>query len=105
MTPDHTAVHMLAARVMSETDGDTATVVQAVVDAILARYAVVEVPDAKNPTPALIEAAYIAQDDLSTPPTWAIGAAAEVIQAYIDGQGHTQVHVLGHPVDGTESYQ
>lgn len=36
MTPDHTAVHMLAARVMSETDGDTAAVVQAVVDAILA---------------------------------------------------------------------
>lgn len=105
MTADHTAVHMLAARVMSETDGDTATVVQAVVDAILTRYAVVELPDAKNPTPALIEAAYIAQDDLSTPPTWAIGAAAEVIQEYIAGQGHTRVHVLGHPVDGTESYR
>ncbi|WP_395705454.1 hypothetical protein [Rhodococcus ruber] len=36
MTTDHNAIHMLAARVMSETDGDTATVVQAVVDAILA---------------------------------------------------------------------
>lgn len=62
-----------------------------------AGYAVVRVPDEKVPSPALIEAAYIAQDDLSTPPTWAIGAAAEVIQAYIDGQGHTTVHVLGHP--------
>ncbi|OOL30179.1 hypothetical protein GQ85_21455 [Rhodococcus rhodochrous] len=59
----------------------------------------VATPDPKNPSPALIEAAYIAQDDLSTPPTWAIGAAAEVIQTYIEAQGHTRVHVLGHPKD------
>lgn len=55
-------------------------------------------PDPKQPTPALIEAAYVAQDDLSKPPDQgAIDAAAEVIQAYIDAQGHTKVHVLGHP--------
>ncbi|PSR63967.1 MULTISPECIES: hypothetical protein [Nocardia] len=54
-------------------------------------------PDPNNPTPALIEAAYIAQDDLSKPPEqWSIRAAAEVINAYIDAQGHTEVHVLGH---------
>ncbi|NKY60392.1 hypothetical protein [Nocardia flavorosea] len=59
---------------------------------------IVQRPDAKNPTPALIEAAYIAQDDLSKPPErWAIEAAAEVIAAYIDAQDHTEVHVLGHP--------
>ncbi|WP_238780361.1 hypothetical protein [Prescottella equi] len=57
---------------------------------------IVSKPDPKNPTPALIEAAYIAQDDLSTTPTWAIGAAAEVIDAYIDAQHHETVHVLGH---------
>ncbi len=61
----------------------------------------VAVPDAKNPTPALIEAAYIAQDDLSTVPTWAIRAAADVIEAYIDAQNHTRVHVLGHPQEPT----
>ncbi|MET3959892.1 hypothetical protein ABIE52_006827 [Rhodococcus sp. OAS809] len=55
-------------------------------------------PDPKKPTPALIEAAYVAQDDLSKPPEQCmIDAAAEIIQAYIDGQGHTKVHVLGHP--------
>lgn len=62
-----------------------------------AGYAVVELPDIENPSPALIEAAYVTQDDLSTPPTWAIGAAAEIIQEYIDRQGQTRVHVLGHP--------
>ena len=69
-----------------------------IADAILARWALVAKPDAKSPTPALIEAAYIAQDDLSKPPEpWAIQAAAEVVDAYIDAQGHAQVHVLGHP--------
>ncbi|MCZ4557945.1 hypothetical protein O4215_20500 [Rhodococcus maanshanensis] len=54
-------------------------------------------PDASNPSPALIEAAYIAQDDLSTPPPpWMIRATAEIVDAYIAGQGHDVVHVLGH---------
>lgn len=67
-------------------------------DAILTRWALVSRPDAENPTPALIEAAYIAQDDLSKPPEpWAIRAAAEVIDSYIAAQGHAEVHVLGHP--------
>lgn len=58
----------------------------------------VEPPDAKAPTPALIEAAYIAQDDLSKPPDqWTITAAAEIIDMYIRAQGRTKVHVLGHP--------
>ncbi len=59
----------------------------------------VRLPDPENPSPALIEAAYIAQDDLSKPPDqWAIRAAAEVIQSYIDAQNHTTVHVLGHQI-------
>lgn len=42
-------------------------------------------PDAKNPTRPLIRAAYIAQDDISKPPEpWAIRAAADVVNAYID---------------------
>lgn len=58
---------------------------------------VVRKPDPASPTPALIEAAYIAQDDLSTPPEeWAIKAAAEVIGSYIDARNHDVVHVLGH---------
>lgn len=36
MTTERTDIHMLAARVVSETEGDTTTVVRAVVDAILA---------------------------------------------------------------------
>lgn len=59
--------------------------------------AVIAKPDAKNPTPALIEAAYIAQDDLSKPPEpWLIEATAEIIDVYIDAQGHDKVHVIGH---------
>lgn len=57
---------------------------------------IVSKPDPRNPTSALIEAAYIAQDDLSTTPTWSIGAAAEVIDAYIAAQHHETVHVLGN---------
>lgn len=58
----------------------------------------VQHPNPKNPTPALIEAAYVIQDDLSKPPEqWAIDVAAEAIQIYIDAQGRTKVHVLGHP--------
>lgn len=41
-------------------------------------------PAADTPTPALVQAAYIVQDDLSTPPAlWAIAAAADVIGEYI----------------------
>lgn len=59
--------------------------------------AVIAKPDAKNPTPALIEAAYIAQDDLSKPPEpWLIESTAEIIDAYIEAQGHEKVHVIGH---------
>lgn len=54
-------------------------------------------PDANNPSPALIEAAYIAQDDLSTPPSpRMIAITAEIIDAYLDALDHTVVHVLGH---------
>ena len=52
-----------------------------------------------EPSESVEEAAYIAQDDLSKPPDqWAIRAAAEVIQSYIDAQNHTTVHVLGHQI-------
>ncbi|MGW8936008.1 hypothetical protein [Gordonia terrae] len=60
-------------------------------------YTVIALPEAKSPTPALIEAAYIAQDDLSKPPDrWTVEFTAEIIQAYIDGQGHEKVWVIGH---------
>ena len=71
---------------------------QASVITSLPDVALVSRPDPKNPSPALIEAAYIAQDDLSKPPPqWAIRASAEIINEYINAQGHTTVHVLGHP--------
>ncbi|WP_347956129.1 hypothetical protein [Gordonia aichiensis] len=55
-------------------------------------------PAVDAPTPALVQAAYVAQDDLSRPPElWAIAAAAEVIGEYIDAQHNDTVHVLGHP--------
>lgn len=61
-------------------------------------YMIIAKPDATQPSPALIEAAYIAQDDLSKPPSpWLIGATAEIINEYIGAQGHTRVHVIGHP--------
>jgi hypothetical protein len=71
---------------------------QHVLDVLAAeRIATVQRPNPKEPTPALIEAAYVVQDDLSRPPEqWAIDAAAEVVGAYIDGQDHDRVHVLGH---------
>lgn len=61
-------------------------------------YRIIEAPDEKKPSPALIQAAYIAQDDLSkSPPQWAIRASAEIIDEYIGAQGNTRVHVIGHP--------
>lgn len=81
-------------------DGSPAQLHAAHVAAVIASaddLAVIAKPDAKNPTPALIEAAYIAQDDLSKPPEpWLIELTAEIIDAYVDAQGHDAVHVIGH---------
>lgn len=49
--------------------------------------AFVAVPDPQLPTPALIEAAYVLQDDLTKPPDkWVIHYAAETIEAYLLAQ-------------------
>ncbi|QDF18515.1 hypothetical protein SEA_PUPPER_28 [Gordonia phage Pupper] len=53
---------------------------------------------ADDPSPALIEAAYIAQDDLSKPPDrLTVEFTAEIINAYLDARDHDRVHVIGHP--------
>lgn len=68
-------------------------------DAMLSAAGIVWVrrPDAANPTPALTEAAYCVQDDLSKPPDrQTVTVAAEIIDSYIDARDHDVVHVLGH---------
>ncbi|QIG58244.1 hypothetical protein SEA_SKOG_92 [Gordonia phage Skog] len=61
-------------------------------------------PDTQKPSPALIEAAYIAQDDLSKPPDrLTVEFTAEIIQAYLDARDHNEVWVLGHPKDWSPS--
>lgn len=57
-------------------------------------------PEAADPAPALVEAAYIAQDNLATPPDRRmLQITAEVVNAYLDALDHKTVHVLGHPAD------
>lgn len=64
----------------------------------MSTYRNVPAPDANSPTPALIEAAYITQDDLSKPPDrFMLDYTAEIIDAYLDALDHDRVHVLGHP--------
>lgn len=54
-------------------------------------------PNVKEPSPALIEAAYVAQDSLSNPPDQhTIAWAAEIIESYLGALDHTKVHVIGH---------
>lgn len=69
-------------------------------------HTIVQKPDHTKPSPALIQAAYIAQDDLSKPPPqWAINAAAEIVDEYIRAQGNETVRVLGHPAAAVSATQ